>query len=249
MRIVPDGSNAHQHWKVSLGRTPHRINLFGLLRSPDPQVPRFQQLEGDFWNDLMELSARWRATEDDAERRRGLEEILSRMRRAPLGDQPCTVANYVMPICLAMRDFVHPEPGTLFSVDDWAAGRNVSRVIIPKRQARDEDDYNIEYWYDAEEGEGNTELPPTPPTDKEGYYLDGPGDFFDRPVALQVDHRARGLQVYIKVQCIELTPEAPVVCEGEWAVEGTFNEHVVALSMYFFDIDNVRGDSVRLAFR
>jgi len=234
IRIVPDEGNAHPHWKVSQGRTPHRINLFGLLRAPDPQVPWCERREGNFWNDLGELSVRWRVT-DDTERQSDLEEILSRMRQAPLADRPWSVAGHEMPICLAMRNFVHPEPGTLFSVDDWVAGRNVGRVIVPKRRYFDEE--FDEHWAEP------------PPTDEEGYYVDGPRNFVDRPVALQVEYRERGLQVYVKVQSIELTPEDPVVCEGEWAVEGTFNEHVVALSIYIFDVENVRDDTIRLAFR
>jgi len=66
-------------------------------------------------------------------------------------------------------------------------------------------------------------------------------------VRLHLDHRRSGLQVYVKMQSIELTPESPQLLEGEWNLEGnTLSERVVASSLYFFDVDNVAG--LRVSF-
>lgn len=64
---------------------------------------------------------------------------------------------------------------------------------------------------------------------------------------LQEMFRARGLQVIVKLSSIELTPEKPSYEGGSWHLEGKMNEHIVATSIYYYDVDNV-SDS-RLDFR
>jgi len=69
-----------------------------------------------------------------------------------------------------------------------------------------------------------------------------------RNVELQHTFRRQGLQVFVKIQSIELTPERPRYDGGDWTIEGLFNEHIVATSTYFFDVTNVT-DSTAMAFR
>lgn len=59
--------------------------------------------------------------------------------------------------------------------------------------------------------------------------------------------RDRGLQVIVKLASIELTPENPQYPGGSWHVEGMKNEHIVATSIYYFDVDNTT--TARLSFR
>jgi len=67
----------------------------------------------------------------------------------------------------------------------------------------------------------------------------GPLDFADKPVQLHREYRDTGLRVYVKIQSIEVDVDNPVVPAGEWALEGMFNEHIIATSIYFFDIEDV----------
>jgi hypothetical protein len=59
--------------------------------------------------------------------------------------------------------------------------------------------------------------------------------------------RDKGLQVIVKLASIELTPENPQYPGGSWHVEGMKNEHIVATSIYYFDVDNTT--TARLSFR
>ncbi|KAM7194458.1 Protein of unknown function (DUF4246) domain containing protein [Naviculisporaceae sp. PSN 640] len=56
-----------------------------------------------------------------------------------------------------------------------------------------------------------------------------------------------GLQVYVKMASIELTPEKPSFPAGGWHIEGQLNEQIVATALYYVDSDNVTPSS--LSFR
>jgi hypothetical protein len=238
MRIDPDLDNARQGWNVSFGRTPPRISLFGLLPLPswfDGEAKQYyEELEKLYqgW-DLLEPVEKW--IKKDA--------ILAKLRQTPREfwrNQTFFHATAPPPpMCVLLRDFVHPEPGVLFSPEEWAVGKNVGRVLVPKvlnRKPWDDDPLN-----------------PNPPIfqdripDEEGFYVEGPRDLIDKPVQLHIDYRMPGLQVYVKMQSIELTPELPFLCEGDWSLEGTLNEHIVATSVYVFAVENVT--NVRFSFR
>ena len=61
-----------------------------------------------------------------------------------------------------------------------------------------------------------------------------------RHVQLQRDFRSQGLQVFVKMQSIQLGPERPCYDGSDWTLEGLLNEHIIANSIYFFDVENVR---------
>ncbi|GAK64262.1 uncharacterized protein PAN0_004d2474 [Moesziomyces antarcticus] len=66
-------------------------------------------------------------------------------------------------------------------------------------------------------------------------------------VNLEQEFRNRGLQVIIKLASIELSPEKPEYAGGSWHVEGMMNEHIVATSIIYYDVDNVTES--RISFR
>ncbi|KAH8064371.1 DUF4246-containing protein [Aureococcus anophagefferens] len=57
----------------------------------------------------------------------------------------------------------------------------------------------------------------------------------------------RRLQVIVKLQTIELTPERPEYAGGAWHVEGTRNERIVATAIHYLECENI--SESRLAFR
>ena len=65
-----------------------------------------------------------------------------------------------------------------------------------------------------------------------------------RHAQLQRDFRSQGLQVFVKMQSIEITPEKPYYNGSDWAIEGLLNEHIVANSICFFDVENVTDATV-----
>ena len=115
--------------------------------------------------------------------------------------------------------FEHPEPGTAFTYEQWRNGEHGGRAIV-------------DMVTDRPIIPGK--LPPSTPHQ--------PYD-----VRLQDDFREKGLQVIIRVDGIELTPENPEYTGGEWELKGMKNEHVVAVGMFSYDVENVRES--RIAFR
>lgn len=70
---------------------------------------------------------------------------------------------------------------------------------------------------------------------------------FQRPVHLEHEYRDRGLQVIVKLASIELTPGKPSYAGGSWHVEGMMNEHIVATSILYYDVENI--SEARISFR
>ena len=58
-------------------------------------------------------------------------------------------------------------------------------------------------------------------------------------IALQDPFRKQGLQIIVKIDGIELTPEKPAYSGGGWQLGGQMNEHIVAVAMYSHDVQNV----------
>lgn len=57
--------------------------------------------------------------------------------------------------------------------------------------------------------------------------------------------REQGLQVIVKLSSIELTPDKPEYGGGNWHLEGKLNEHIVATSIYYYDVDNISESRIR----
>lgn len=115
--------------------------------------------------------------------------------------------------------FKHPEPGTAFSYEDWKAG-NSNKAVIDMVTER------TEY--------GDRFKPVVP-------------DYKSYKIALQDTFRKQGLQVIVKIDGIELTPEKPIYSGGSWQLDGQMNEHIVAVAMYPYDVQNVT--ETRISFR
>ncbi|KAJ8330010.1 hypothetical protein O5D80_001588 [Batrachochytrium dendrobatidis] len=56
-----------------------------------------------------------------------------------------------------------------------------------------------------------------------------------KPVSL----RGRNLQVIVKLTNIQLTPSKPKYNEGNWHNEGSANESIVAIGLYYYDVENI----------
>jgi hypothetical protein len=69
------------------------------------------------------------------------------------------------------------------------------------------------------------------------------------PTPFKLEHRFQedGLQIIVKLASIELTPEKPDYAGGNWHLEGMSNEHIVATSIYYYDVENVT--DARISFR
>lgn len=63
-------------------------------------------------------------------------------------------------------------------------------------------------------------------------------DHWPKDVSLQRWFRDQGLQVIVKLASVELTPDNPRYPGGSWHLEGMKNEHIVATSIYYYDVEN-----------
>ncbi|KAI1872592.1 hypothetical protein JX265_005472 [Neoarthrinium moseri] len=117
----------------------------------------------------------------------------------------------------------HPEPGDSFTYDEWRKGQS-GRPIIGGCERRP-----------------LSELPPektrfTPRFD----YPDH--DFYN--ISLRDQFRDNGLQVVVRIASIDLDQQTRNHPGTEWKVNGFLNEHIVATSLIFFDIQNVTQSSM-----
>jgi hypothetical protein len=116
--------------------------------------------------------------------------------------------------------FKHPEPGTAFSYEDWKAGRHNDKAIIDIVRERKD-------WGDQ---------PFKPVIPAHAPYT----------ITLQDTFRKQGLQVIVKMDSIELTPKTPTYSSDSWQLEGQLNEHIVAVAVFAYDIENIT--EPRIAF-
>lgn len=82
----------------------------------------------------------------------------------------------------------------------------------------------------AEQGYGSNSKSPG----HEYYSVDLKSEFLDK-----------GLQIIVKIAGIELTPDNPKYTGGSWHLEGMLNEHVVATSIYYYDVQNTTESRIR----
>ncbi|RDW56739.1 hypothetical protein BP6252_13994 [Coleophoma cylindrospora] len=122
-----------------------------------------------------------------------------------------------------LMHFRHPEPGTAFTYEGWKAGRN-NKAVIDMVTERPVSDF----------------FP-------EGSFKPISEDHRPQTINLQDTFRKQGLQIIVKIDGIELTPDNPSYAGGEWQLEGQLNEHVVATAIYPYDVQNVT--ETRISFR
>lgn len=115
----------------------------------------------------------------------------------------------------------HPEPGTAFSYQDWRSGENNTKPVVEMASKRVR-------GCQCSESDGDS--------DHHKLYS----------VKLQDTFRSQGLQVIIKIDGVELTPEKPTYHGSDWQLQGQMNEHIVAVAMYIYDVNNV--SESRIAF-
>ncbi|KAJ5506488.1 hypothetical protein N7453_005445 [Penicillium expansum] len=109
--------------------------------------------------------------------------------------------------------FRHPEPGTAFSYEEWKTGRHNERAVVDLVRERKD-------W-------GETPYKPVTPPHKPS------------TIRLQDTFRSQGLQIIVNMENIELFPRNQVYTGKEWDMEGQLNEHVVAVAVFAYDIDNI----------
>ncbi|PYH85253.1 hypothetical protein BO82DRAFT_380854 [Aspergillus uvarum CBS 121591] len=103
------------------------------------------------------------------------------------------------------------EPGISFTYDEWRTGENTGRAIRPK--------------VNDSKRSGD---PPLPDPDHQYY-------------SVSLQDQFQGLQVIIRASSIELTPEQPLYAgDPAFGVPGILNEHIVATTMCYIDVDNVK---------
>lgn len=117
----------------------------------------------------------------------------------------------------------HPEPGTTFSYKDWKTGSNNNEAIIDIVRERPE-------W-----NKDSQDRKPVVP------------DFKPYNIRLQETFSERGVQVIVHMDSIELSPENPVYYGSAWQLPGQLNEHIVAVTVFPYDVLNVTG--AKISFR
>ena len=117
-----------------------------------------------------------------------------------------------------LHTFKYPEAGVSYSYENWQNGKT-AKPIIEKRERRDE----------------------VPNSDM----LSGNHSY--QRVCLQDEFREKGLQVIIRASSLQLTPEvSSYPGDSDFHVDGFLNEHIVATSRYYYDVDNIES---RIAFQ
>ncbi|KAK4451303.1 hypothetical protein QBC34DRAFT_436837 [Podospora aff. communis PSN243] len=159
------------------------------------------------------------------------------------------------------------ELSSLYHIDLHGAGRKERR--IPASYCDDENQGNwipdsVEEMMQRDIAAGKITAPPDPDEDSDfdetefeeemerrwwetrqfvQYYVGDydPADFSINPAhALRNDFREEGLQIFVKMTTINLTPEnATVGFVPDWKVEGLLNEHIVGAAVYLLDCENV----------
>ncbi|KAJ5557344.1 hypothetical protein N7494_001259 [Penicillium frequentans] len=122
-----------------------------------------------------------------------------------------------------LNTFTYPGAGISYSYEDWKDGKTW-KPIIEKTKSRDEVYHDI----------------PVPNVSLSG-------DHAYQNICLQEEFRSKGLQVIVRVSSIELTPENPFYPgDSDFHVDGLLNEHIVATSRYYYDVDNLES---RISFQ
>ncbi|CAI4211870.1 unnamed protein product [Parascedosporium putredinis] len=232
------------YWlRIGDGRVPPRIRTFGIPTAllPTPPDGVYWDDRDSFYSDLLDLSECWSRT-DPAVRDSTFKDILARMEAAPKR-QFEGIEGIYQRIHEEMRPhfqyMVHPEPGTLFSYEDWKAGKGTGRAIVPqvglpariRRYVPHDDDLNEL----TQKYQDNLSLYPSL-------------EHARKEVDLRRSFGDKGLQVYVEIERIELGPDSVSRLEAaDWTLEGKFNEHIAATSIVCFSADNVTTPSY--AFR
>ncbi|SPO04465.1 uncharacterized protein DNG_07150 [Cephalotrichum gorgonifer] len=232
----------------------------------------FGELQGisDAW-DTLAPETRDNALQDVIARMERAEYVLVR------GGMPIGLDSYREEMQDRLAPFLHPDAGVLLSYEDWKSNVIPPRTIpwderVPSYDSSEDEDErrpdDLEWTPSGSEATSSEQLPTCPhctcwqspaalirltrgkyARDLESNRTLNRFDDENRQAQLQRDFRNQGLQVYVRIQSIQLTPEHPRYEGSDWAVEGMLNERIVASSVYFFDMENVKADSASMSFR
>ncbi|SMR49949.1 unnamed protein product [Zymoseptoria tritici ST99CH_3D1] len=218
------------------GRTPERIRTFGVQWSPPPpdseDLDDFESMLGQGQGDLY------------TETKQRLDRLLQRPdnSRAPSESRLWTSYPPFGPDLLVRRDrycyalnptealvakhhrtkrWLHPEPGTAFSYEDWRKGKN-NGCVVPGHAG---------YLHAKKVDDPFKE-------DHEFYTIDIEERFADN-----------GLQVVVEIGSVDLTPDDPHRSRSEWQLSGLSNDHIVAKTIVYPASENVSSHSGSLSFR
>ncbi|PWY80491.1 hypothetical protein BO70DRAFT_362443 [Aspergillus heteromorphus CBS 117.55] len=119
--------------------------------------------------------------------------------------------------------YKHPEPGTAFSYEEWKSNQHNDKAIVDIVRHRND-------W-------GGFGRPFKPLTPAHTPYT----------ITLEDRFRKQGLQIIVKIENIELTPQAPTHSTDTWQLDGQLNEHITAVAIFPYDVANITPP--RIAFR
>jgi hypothetical protein len=217
--------------KPQSGRVPLRIRTYGADWAPEPPswggAPKLRRLEAD------------KTSPEYQEAREIVRDFLGLPKDDPFdgqgnpkhwytSDDPVDVEDWEdYPIEAQVHDAwvekyqpFHPEPGSAYSYEDWKRGQNGKAIF-------NRVDHRERYFDDS-----------GPPEDLNH-------EFYD--ISLQEKFREKGLQIIVKTTSIDLTPESTEYEGSEWYFEAQLNEHIVSMTAYYYDVQNITES--KLSFR
>lgn len=124
------------------------------------------------------------------------------------------------------------ETGNLRGALEWKL-RCIQKVVHPEPSVA----YTYEDW---KAGKTNASVMPST-----GWSSSGHGKHTYYTIALEDEFRSCGLQIIVKLAGIELNPDKPDYEGGNWHLEGMLNEHIVATSIYYYDVSNTTESRIR----
>jgi hypothetical protein len=235
--------------KQPISRYPLCIKTYGFTTSGmnaqfEPKKPRYyhKNASGRRWTEqtwnayiaqvehylaLPEPGPKYEIVDDGPEDTRGPDDLLAAMTLAMRNGSAMDELEELMEIkWIRLNTLTYPGAGISYSYEDWKNGKTW-KAIIEKRRSKDDIRNNV----------------PVPDPSLAG-------DHPYRNICLQDTFRTRGLQVIIRVSSIELTPETPCYPgDSDFHVDGLLNEHIVATSRYYYEIENVEESESRISFQ
>ncbi|CAI7586749.1 unnamed protein product [Penicillium glandicola] len=232
--------------KGTTSRYPLRIKTYGFDQSDTnaqfkPEKPSAFGINvpGCDWNEeiwgsfiakvkkylaLPEPGSKYEINDDDPTDSRGPDDLFAAMTPDMLTGSAMIELDELMELKYRrLNTFNYPQAGISYSYEDWKIGKTW-KPIIEKRRSRHEVRHSV----------------PVPDASFSG-------DHPYQNTCLQDEFRAEGLQVIVRISNIELTPESPFYPgDSDFHVDGLLNEHIVATSRYYYDVQNVES---RISFQ
>lgn len=129
-----------------------------------------------------------------------------------------------------LRHTLHPEPGVLFSYNDWKAGK-AGRPVVTGQFVKG--------------AVHRGDMPNPPPYQRGARVADDGFTILEYPdhefptVNLAESFQAQGLQVVVKLSHTALSPESPRPEAEDWHIDGMLNDHIVAAAVLVVESSNV----------